>query len=476
MTSHRHEVSDLFKPAYQFRQTRSNHSQRNVSTAASVSEQHELPQPKMSIMKSSAMQPLPWSTLVRSYAITWVTSNRLLLSPSLAVLEFLANSKSWLFNPERNRLLHKLLKRTFYAHFCAGETPEEVNVMVSRLKKMGYKGVMMGHAREEVLTKEQKLQVDSLPETPEQEKLNKQDIQRWRQNTLATLDLSQEGDFVCLKFTGAGKQALKHLKQRKGCVPALDEAIHAVCQRARDRKVGLLFDAEQAYIQQGIEDWTMHFMKLYNKGERAVVFNTYQAYAKRTPGILARDLEEAKKHDFVLGVKLVRGAYLGSDPRDLFWATIEETHKAYDNIARCMIEQRYDGILQPVQDGSAPFPRVDFVLASHNAESVRKARKLRDQQIQTGTPRIPLAYGQLMGMADHVSCDLIQEARARTERVSPDGDIPQAYKYVVWGTMGECMKYLFRRAQENRDAVSRTLDARKALGAEIGRRLGFVRQ
>ena len=80
-----------------------------------------------------------------------------------------------------------------------------------------------------------------------------------------------------------------------------------------------------------------------------------------------------------------------------------------------------------------------------------------------------------MGMADNVSCDLVKAARDGTERGASDVDIPAAYKYLVWGKMGECMKYLLRRAQENKDAVSRTVDARKALGKELGRRLGLVK-
>jgi proline dehydrogenase len=452
-------------------QSRQIHSQRPVSTVAPIAQAVQEDSARQDTHQGRAMQCLPWSTLLRSYLITWITSNKLLLRPSLAILGFIANSRSRIFNPDKNRILHALLKKTFYAHFCAGETPSEVRQVVGGLKQMGYQGVMMGHAQEEVLTKEQKAQVDSLPETPEQEVLNNENIQRWRHNTLATLDLSEQGDFVCLKFTGAGKQALKHLKQRRSCVPALAEAIHDVCQHAQKRGVGLLFDAEQAYIQEGIEDWTLHYMKIYNKGERAVVYGTYQAYAKRTPGVLAHDLDLARKENFVLGVKLVRGAYINSDPRELFWDTIEETHACYNNIARCMVEQRYDGILQPVSKESAQFPKVDFVLASHNAESVSKIRKLRDQQRQADAPLTPLAYGQLMGMADHVSCDLLQEARTRKDQMNQVGDIPRAFKYVVWGTMGECIKYLFRRAQENKDAVSRTLDARKALGKEISRRL-----
>ena len=46
-----------------------------------------------------------------------------------------------------------------------------------------------------------------------------------------------------------------------------------------------------------------------------------------------------------------------------------------------------------------------------------------------------------------------------------------AYKYLVWGTTGECMKYLLRRAQENKDAVSRTREGRDEMAKEAGRRV-----
>ncbi|KAF7549656.1 hypothetical protein G7046_g8272 [Stylonectria norvegica] len=41
----------------------------------------------------------------------------------------------------------------------------------------------------------------------------------------------------------------------------------------------------------------------------------------------------------------------------------------------------------------------------------------------------------------------------------------------IWGTTGECMKYLLRRAQENKDAVQRTKGGRDAMFAELVRRL-----
>ena len=341
---------------------------------------------------------------------------------------------------------------------------------------MGYKGVILGYAKEVVLEGNDVSSLDAATDCAEQEKCNAEEVSAWEKGTLETVELCKEDDFVALKFTGAGRQALQHLSNTIACAPQLEEAVHKICRRARERGVRLLFDAEQASLQDGIDKWTMYFMKRYNMGERALVYGTYQAYAKKTPQVLARHLEMAKKEGFVLGIKLVRGAYMGSDPRELFWPRIEDTHKCYDDITEAILRRTYNGVLQPVQGGSRTFPQVDFVMASHNAKSVEHARKIRDEQAQAGTERIEFAYGQLMGMADNISTELVQVAKERSERPGTQTvDIPRAYKYLVWGSVAECSKYLLRRAQENRDAVTRTVEARQALGKELARRLVLVR-
>ena len=426
-------------------------------------------------MSPSSMSILPLPSLIRSYLITSISSYKTLLRPSMAVLSFLCHSKSPLLNPDTSPLLRSALKKTFYAQFCAGETPAEVRSTISGLKSLGYKGVIMGHAKEVVLSEEDAASLDSSVDCAEQERCNAEDIERWKSNTIATIDLAQKDDFVALKFTGAGRQALQRLQKNIPCASALEEAVHEMCQRAEHRGVSLLIDAEQDALQNGIDNWTLHFARTYNKGDKALVYGTYQAYKKKTPGVLARHLDTAKKENFILGVKLVRGAYLGSDPRELFWSTIEETHKCYNWIAESLMKQQYGGILVPVKGDAHEFPRVELVLASHNAQSVRRAQHLRDEQAKSGEQRIRLAYGQLMGMADNVSCELVKAARDGAEQANSNIDIPNAYKYVVWGKMGECMKYLLRRAQENKDAVSRTVEARQALGKELRRRLGLVR-
>lgn len=379
------------------------------------------------------------------------------------------------FSPDHNPILHFVLKRTFYAQFCAGETPAEVKKTIDGLKDTGYDGVILGHAKEVVLTKNEAAGLDGSKDEAEQAQINARDIGLWKQNTIDTINLAERGDFVALKFTGAGGQALRHLKATIPCAPEFENAVHAMCERAQKKGVRLLFDAEQAALQEGIDNWTMYFAKRYNK-DKALVFGTYQAYAKKTPKVLAKHLAVALDNDFVLGVKLVRGAYLGSDPRELFWDTVEETHKCYNGLAKSVIQRRYDGMLQPIENGQKEFPRVSLVLATHNAESVQLARQLRDSQAAKGEEQIEVAYGQLMGMADNVSCEVVQTARERGKSAQASKvEIPKAYKYLVWGQLGECMKYLLRRAQENKDAVSRTVEARRALGEELGIRLRFWR-
>ena len=208
------------------------------------------------------------------------------------------------------------------------------------------------------------------------------------------------------------------------------------------------------------------------------MYGTYQAYLKASPTVLAEHLAIARKHRFTLGAKLVRGAYLGSDPRHVIWPTKENTDRTFDELAESLIRRTYGEVFKGLRGkGDSEFPDVNLVLASHNHVSVKKAQIIRNEQVQKGQNRVDMVYGQLMGMADELSCELLQEGQAMSRGgengtlVSAAVDRPKVYKYLVWGTVGECMKYLLRRAEENRDAVVRTKEGRRALSTELGRRL-----
>ncbi len=265
--------------------------------------------------------------------------------------------------------------------------------------------------------------------------------------------------------------------------PALANAIDRICQLADQRGIRLLFDAEQNAVQTGIDDWTMMYMRKYNTADHAVVYGTYQAYLKRTPKVLSHHLCMARDEGFALGVKLVRGAYLGSDPRHLIHDTKEETDKAYDGITEALLCREWRAPLQEVPSTNGKdFPTVDLVVASHNAESVRRAEAIITSGLAKTTD---VAFGQLQGMADEISCKLVLDSKnskaSLVNTVGKDSNkaalLPppiRAYKYLVWGSTGECMKYLLRRAHENRDAVQRTKSTRDAMIHELMRRTKTV--
>jgi hypothetical protein len=105
-----------------------------------------------------------------------------------------------------------------------------------------------------------------------------------------------------------------------------------------------------------------------------------------------------------------------------------------------------------------------MVLATHNADSVRQARAIAD----AGLAKSYISCAQLQGMADEVSCEIV-DSKSPGASVGASVQLP-VYKYLVWGSIGECMKYLLRRAQENKDAVQRTRSTRDAMFGELVRR------
>lgn len=325
----------------------------------------------------------------------------------------------------------------------------------------------------------------------------RQEIEKWRKGLLETIEMASEADIVGLKWSGLGVRALDLLKRNQSPTPQMESAIQEVCDAAAKKRVGLFPGAEEEVTNVGIDNWTMNLQDKYNRlpsppsnmdeekghatgspatiglGGKAIMFTTYQAYLRSTPKNLARHLAAAKVNGHVLGVKLVRGAYLGSESKSQVWSSKEETDRVYDSLAESLLQRRYSGLLQPLHGtGCSEFPKVDLVLATHNVTSVRKALAIRQEQLDNREEQVPTAFIQLMGMADDVSCELLAAGRA-AEAANSNGalrDVPKAMKCATWGTLTECLHFLLRRAAENKDAMGRTVDSRKAMGAELWRR------
>ena len=240
------------------------------------------------------------------------------------------------------------------------------------------------------------------------------------------------------------------------------DALDEIAVKCKARGIQIIVDAESQHWQKGIARTALELMRKFNTDGKAVIYSTYQAYLKSTPAVLASHLAEAEKDGFTLGLKLVRGAYILSDDRKLIHDTKQDTDDAYNGIAQGALRQHI-GDFGASGPNARPFPSVNLFLASHNRESVLAANSLYRQRMEAGLPTVPVAYGQLHGMSDEVSFSLLAD---KAENELP----PEVFKCTTWGSMGECIGYLLRRAVENRDAVLRTKDEFNALRAETRRR------
>lgn len=142
---------------------------------------------------------LPLSFLLRSYLIASLSSSPRLLTPSLRLLSIVANPSSRFLDPDRNPLLRYALRKTLYAHFCAGENLDEVRKKLCNLKALGYSGVILGHGREIVLKYDEMLKADrgEFDLTPQE------DVENWKRSNLETVRLVDEGGFVALKYVSS---------------------------------------------------------------------------------------------------------------------------------------------------------------------------------------------------------------------------------------------------------------------------------
>ncbi|KAI8256889.1 putative pyrroline-5-carboxylate reductase protein [Colletotrichum sp. SAR 10_98] len=405
------------------------------------------------LLKETSLDPyeaLPTPVLLRSLLVSAISSKPYLLGPSLSVLSFLTRpNRSLLFDVDRNPVLHSVLKTLFYRQFCAGESPAETKDTMRHLRFMGFRGTILTYAKETVFdhktNTEHGLGIDAEKDAKSG---NCSNIEVWRKGALETVDLLGEGDQLALKLTGGGPRVTAAFAADELPPQQMMDALDEVSIRCKERGIRLLLDAESQKFQWGIFRAGLELMRKYNRDGYATIYQTYQAYLKSTPATLAKHLELANNESFTLGLKLVRGAYIGSDERSLIHDTKQDTDDAYNMIAQGALRRQIGEYGAP---GGKPFPSLNLFLASHNKHSVVTAHKLHQQRMKDNLPTVPVGFAQLQGMSDEVSFALLQLKDGQDPS-------PQVWKCSTWGTMGDCVAYLLRRAVENRDAVSRTVD------------------
>ncbi|KAF3939787.1 hypothetical protein ABW19_dt0200365 [Dactylella cylindrospora] len=417
-------------------QRRPNSTLSTAETFTSESIERSKPSPP----PPSPLSTLPTPYLLRTILICTISTNPFL--SNLLTKTLLAYSNFLTSNP----VTRFILQHTFYNHFCAGSTQGEIQSTLARLKSWGFRGIILAYAKEvEVVGSE------AVQDTTEA------DIKSWKEGTLRTIEYSEPGSYVAIKYSGAGATSVLAMQANQPPSPLLTSALSEICTLARTRNIKLLFDAEQARYQDAMDAYTLSLMRTFNPPSHPpIIYNTYQMYRRISPSNLRNHLELARKEGFSFGAKVVRGAYLSSDPRDGIWGVKEETDASYN-----------EGISHLITYPSPPTMKIGIVVATHNQDSVTNAMKL----LKSGAGQDKeIVFAQLAGMADEVSMSVINGNFTADGEGEGDGLGVNVVKYIPWGTMEECVKYLLRRADENKDSLKRTDETRRAAWREVWRR------
>lgn len=220
------------------------------------------------------------------------------------------------------------------------------------------------------------------------------------------------------------------------------QRLRAICAHAKSNRVCLLLDAEQTFRQPAIEYIARTLSKEYNTiGTDPVIYNTYQAYLKRNPQAMRRDLEASRIGNYVFAVKLVRGAYMISETRlaveqskdSPILPSKEATDIAYDAAAQQLLGH-IGSSLTDSEDLIKKY-NVAVMIASHNRASIEKAiTVMQAAGIKPHDTRVKFA--QILGMSDHCSFSLGLSGY-------------NVAKLIPFGPFDDLLPWLLRRLDEN---------------------------
>lgn len=340
--------------------------------------------------------------------------------------------------------IHGIIRNTIFAQFVGGESLEETAPVANMLDKYGVQ-VILDYGVE---GKEGEENFDNATE----EFIRVIEYAATQKNI----------PFISIKVTGLARFGLlENLDE----APRLRSGIHdheselaewervrdrmmAICQTAADKGIGVLVDAEESWIQDPVDRLTMEMMQLFNK-EKAVVYNTIQLYRHDRLRFLELSHKIASNHQFILGVKLVRGAYMEKEraraAQKNYPSPIQPDKQSsdadYDKAIRFCIER---------------INSIAVIIASHNEQSnLLTTQLLLQNNLPLNHPHVH--FSQLYGMSDNITFNLAKAGCSVS-------------KYLPFGPIRDVIPYLMRRAQENSSVSGQTGRELSLIKKELKRR------
>ena len=316
-----------------------------------------------------------------------------------------------------NLPINPIVRATVYKHFCGGTTITNSQDTIDKLWK-SHIGTILDFSAEG--------------------KENEEDFNRAMNETIASIKKAKTEcsiPFSVFKPTGLARFALlekissklKLTKEEEIEKNTFEIRIENICKTASENNVPLFIDAEESWIQNGIDDIAIAMMQKFNTKE-ACVFNTLQLYREDRVAHLEMLLKLAKEKKFFVGLKLVRGAYHKQEIK-------RAKEKGYD----CPVHTEKENTdIDFNRALTICIENIDFVsvcAGTHNEESSALLIELLEKNyISKDDKRV--YFSQLLGMSDHISYNV---AKAGFNVV----------KYVPYGPVKDVLPYLIRRAEEN---------------------------
>lgn len=226
------------------------------------------------------------------------------------------------------------------------------------------------------------------------------------------------------------------------------ERMFRICEAAAERNIGVLVDAEESWIQDPIDRLTMEMMEVFNK-DKVIVYNTIQLYRHDRLRFLKLSHQIAQQQGFMLGVKLVRGAYMEKEraraAQKGYPSPIQPDKSFTDGDYNAAVEYCINNI-----------DTIAFIVASHNEYSNLRAAELLDAKGIAHNHQ-HVHFSQLYGMSDNITFNLAQAGYAVS-------------KYLPFGPIRDVIPYLMRRAQENSSINGQTSRELTLINKELERR------
>ncbi len=310
-----------------------------------------------------------------------------------------------------------IIKKTIFKQFVGGKTLLECQPAINKLYEENVASILDYSAEAKTTEKE----------------YNKTMNENLRAVEFAATNASVP--VVVTKITGLGRFSLyesiqngeSFTKDTRNEYRSVLKRMDAICSLASKYDVKIFFDAEESWIQDTLDHLVTVMMRRYNRG-KVIVYNTFQMYRQDRLSFLMESFEKAQKASYMLGAKLVRGAYMDKE-RDRaeemgYPSPIHPNKEATDDCFNMGIRFCVDN-----------YENIALCNATHNTESCLLLAELIKQK---GMPRehAHLNFCQLYGMSDHLTFNLADEGY-------------NVAKYLPYGQIKEVIPYLIRRAQEN---------------------------